>query len=135
MTPYMALRNAVTQRGRVTTAYEVRDALTAYLASLRQPIKSLGDGTLCVFDTKGRMRMMTRAEYTEMVHTRKRNKLGKRKNKHGDRELFYQGQIQEIVLVPDPTGKEMHDDWAAEVDEFAARQRKEEEDNGYHGAF
>lgn len=132
MNPYQALRNAVTQRGRVTTAYEVRDVLWSYLASLRQPRNPLGDGTLCVFDTRGRMRMMTRAEYTEMVHTRKRKP--RRKKGEADPILFAYDSIEDKRIEARLHSPMLDAEFAADfewLDEYAKRQ----DDDQYWGEW
>jgi hypothetical protein len=139
VTSYQSLRNAVSRQGGITTPHAIREALWAYLASLRQPQKPLGDGTLCVVDTKGRVRMMTRAEYTEMVHTRKKPR--KKRNQSGDLVLEYTAQdsVQvEAMLSKNHATAELDSEFAADfewLDEYADRQRREEQDDGYHADF
>lgn len=136
MTAYQALRNAVSRQGGVTTPYAIRDVLTAYLASLRQPRTPLGEGTLCVFDTRGRMRMMTRAEYTEMVHARKRKP--RRKRGESDPVLYAYDSIEDKRIEARLHSPGLDAEFAAYfewLDQLAAKHRKELDEDGYHGEF
>jgi hypothetical protein len=139
MTAYNALRQALRARHGVATTFEVRRELAAYLASLKAH-KPMGDGDLCVFDTKGQGRMMTRADYGEMVYGR-RKKARKKRNKDGDLVLAYVAQDSievEAVLTENFIAAELvrqhtkDTDW---IDEIARKHQQEIADDGYHGEF
>jgi hypothetical protein len=139
VTAYNALRQALRARHGVATAFEVRKELEAYRASLPRP-KPMGEGDLCVADTKGHVRMMTRADYGEMVYGR-RKKARKKRNKDGDLVLAYVAQDSievEAVLTENFIAAELvtqhtkDTDW---IDEIARKHQQEIDDNQYHGEW
>ncbi len=147
MTAYSTLRQALRVRGSIATPWEVRTELDAYFASLR-PSKGLGSGDFCVVDTKGNVRMMTRDQYTDMVHTRKGKKGRKiclicgekncgckttRKLQHYGGDTFE--SIHREAKQKSEFDANLNTSWAALVDEFAANQQRQEDENGYHGLW
>jgi hypothetical protein len=139
MTPYHALRLALRSRQGIATTHELRIPLAAYLASLRSS-KPLGEGDLCCVDTKGNVKMMTRAEYAEMVYGR-RKKPRKKRNKDGDLVLEYVAQDSvevEAVLTANFIVSELvtqhskDTDW---IDDVARQQEEEIAKDAYFGEF
>lgn len=147
MTAYSTLRQALRVRGNIVTPWEVRSELAAYFVSLR-PSKRLGDGELCAVDTKGNVRMMTRAEYTTMVHERKGKKGRKiclicgEKDCHckTTRQLQHHGgdtfeSIHREAKKQVEFDANLNTSWATLVDEFAARQEADDDATSYKGEW
>ena len=134
--PYYALKNAIHHKGSITTPYEVRRELAAYLdwiaAGSRRP---LGNGTLCCVDTKGRVKMMSREEYHQLVNVRKRPR--KKRNKDGELVMEYTNiEDKEVqhVLTANHAARDLDAEFATDfayIDELARKQC----DNDYNAEW
>jgi hypothetical protein len=130
VTPYQSLRNALQRRGGAATAFEVRRELVALMESYRRPHKPLGEGDLLVIETTGKMKMMTRSEYSDLVHKRKTKRS---KDKDGAAMLHYDAHEGEVQVRFDGRAIGTMDGGItdADVDWILDQQ----EGDQYHGEF
>lgn len=134
MSPGAELRLKI--RNPKATAQMLGNALRRYLKARQQPYKPLGDGDMLVVNTKGQLRMMTRPEYGEMVHARKRKP--KRKKGEADPVMFAYDSISDKRVearLHAPMLDAEHVGDMAWIDALARRHELELEADAYHGEW
>jgi len=120
--PYSALKTAVYRKGRACTAYDVRQELSAYLKQFKVVAKTPEGKRIDWND------LWTRDEWHERTNGKKRRKRRKK-----DGSIAYDSvEKTEVTWREDD---HLTSAWGREVEAFAARQRQEEDENGYNGEW
>jgi hypothetical protein len=132
MTPYGSLCAAI--RNPRSTSQQLGDALRAYFAWGKPKRKPLGSGDLLVVETTGKMSMMTREAYADLVYKRKKKSSRITVDGKTKYELKLEAREAEPVRKRKPKVI-LPDQDVLWIDDFATRQQEELDKNAYYGEW
>jgi hypothetical protein len=128
MSPYGALKTAVSRRGGVCTPWEVRDALAAYLKQFRVVAKTPEGKRIDWND------LYTREEWFALTNKKKRT----RRKKGADPVMFVYDTVEDVRVEAKRHSPTLDGEHAADlewIDRLAARHREEIDENGYNAEW